>query len=101
MCVKIKCENNRKDVDTFYLIKDGKKIFLFDQGKRKGVEEYFGGSGVTIDRALKLPKNLSHNSDMRSDRALRRTIDKMPLYLRYVKKEYQISVMNTKRRNNK
>lgn len=91
--MKICCEIKNDNFDTFYLINGSEKIFLFNQGRRKGVEEYYGGHGVTIDRALKLPTSLGRFSDRKRSRAIRRTMDKLPSYLRYIEKQYGIKVM--------
>lgn len=69
----------------FYVTADGKKYYLFKQEYRKGVREYFRQDGVTLDRAL---NNGYANS------AVRRTIDKLPNYIRYIEKEYGIAILN-------
>ena len=86
MCMKIKCEDRNETTDAFYLVTDDEKIWLFDQVKRKGVTDYFK-RGVTINRALRPQKG------KRFDAKLGKTVDKLPLYLRYVEKEYGIQIM--------
>lgn len=90
----IYCETAEHGVHSFYLLNEGQKHFLFSQDYRKGVQEYFG-KGVTLKQSMNYSK--THN-----DSALVRTMTKIPVYLRYVEKEYQIEVLEqTKRRNSK
>lgn len=63
---------------------------MFKQPYRKGVQAYFG-NGVSIDKAL------NHNWN-KLDRAVMRTIDKIPQYVRYIEKEYGIAVLKQTKR---
>lgn len=92
MCMRICCEVKSNNIDTFYLMNGSEKIFLFNQNRRKGVEDYYCGNGVTLNRALKLP-SLGRGSDRKRSKALRRTMDKLPIYIKYIEKEYGIKVM--------
>ena len=56
----------------------------FSQAFRKGVDEYYG-RGVRIEKSIKYSK--AHN-----DSAITRTMDKIPMYVRYIEKEYDIEV---------
>ena len=96
MAPRICCSENKFGIDTFYLLYGKEKIFLFNQQHRNGVCKFYGGSGVPIDLALK-------NSRTNVDKAMRRTADKLPVYISYIEKEYEIQVLdktkNKKRRN--
>lgn len=68
------------------------EFYLFSQSYRKGVEEYYG-RGVRIDDAIKYPR--AHR-----DYAIIRTMEKIPMYEKYVEQEFDISVLNgTKKRS--
>ena len=84
MKAKIFCEATDRGAHSFYLISEGKTYYLFSQNYRKGVQEYFG-KGVYIDQSTKYSK--AHN-----DSAITRTMSKIPMYVRYVEKEYSIEV---------
>ena len=65
---------------------------MFSQDFRKGVHEYFS-KGVRIDEATDFSK--SHR-----DNAIRRTMTKIPMYIKYIEKEYGVEVLErTKRKN--
>lgn len=94
MKARIFCEITSNGIHTFYLSIDGLKYCLFNQDYRKGVQEYFG-RGVSINEAMKYSR--SHN-----DSAVVRTMSKIPMYVKYIEKEYEIEVFEqTKRRNSK
>lgn len=75
----------------FYLTYNGHDYFLFRQEYRKGIKEYFGRGGVELDRALK-------NNWNKLDTAVIRTIDKIPNYIRYIEKQYDIAILNKTRK---
>lgn len=92
MKATIYCEPTSKGVHSFYLIASGTEYYLFSQDYRKGVHEYFG-KGVRIDKATDFSKS-------RRDAAIMRTMTKIPMYIRYVEKEYGVEVLErTKRKN--
>lgn len=94
MKATIFCETTAKGINTFYLSTDGQRYYLFNQDYRKGVQEYFG-RGVSINEAMNYSR--SHN-----DSALVRTMSKIPMYVKYIEKEYAIEVFEqTKKRNSK
>ena len=70
----------------FYVKVDNNTYFLFRQSYRKGIQEYFG-HGVELNQALK-------NNWNKLDRAVLRTIDKLPSYIKYVEKEYGVAILN-------
>lgn len=70
------------------------EFFLFSQAYRKGVEEYYG-RGVRIDESMKYSRAYH-------DSAITRTMDKIPMYVKYIEKEYAIEVLErTKKRSSK
>jgi hypothetical protein len=91
----IYCEPTDRGVHNFYLLCDEKSYYLFSQDYRKGVQEYFA-RGVSINESMKFSK--AHN-----DSAITRTMSKIPIYVKYIEKEYAIEVYEqtkkTKRKN--
>jgi len=86
----IYCKPTAKGIHSFYLMVGTEEFFLFSQAYRKGVEEYYG-RGVRIEESVKYSK--AHN-----DSAITRTMDKIPMYVRYVEKEYDIEVFEKTKR---
>ena len=82
--------NDHSGNQDFYVKVDNVDYFLFRQSYRKGIKEYFG-NGVHIDKALK-------NNWNKLDRAVLRTIDKLPSYIKYVEKEYGVAILDKTRR---
>lgn len=92
MKTTIYCKPTSKGVHSFYLLIGIEEFFLFSQAYRKGVDEYYG-RGVQIDESINYAK--AHN-----DSAVIRTMRKIPMYVRYVEKEYAIEVLEqTKKRS--
>ena len=94
MKATIFCETMAKGIHAFYLLTNGQRYYLFIQDYRKGVQEYFG-RGVPINEAMNYSR--SHN-----DSAVVKTMSKIPMYVKYIEKEYAIEVFEqTKKRNRK
>ena len=92
MKTTVYCKPTSKGVHSFYLLIGREEVFLFSQAYRKGVEEYYG-RGVHFDESMNYSK--AHN-----DSAVIRTMKKIPMYVKYVEKEYAIEVLEqTKKRN--
>lgn len=92
MKTTIYCKLTDKGAHSFYLLVGRKEFYLFSQAYRKGVGKYYG-KGVCIDKSMKYSK--AHY-----DSAITKTMDKIPMYLRYIEKEYDIEVLEkTKKRN--
>ena len=85
MKTTIYCKPTAKGVHSFYLIVGTEEFFLFSQAYRKSVEEYYG-RGVRINESMKYSR--AHN-----DSAITRTMDKIPMYVKYIEKEYAIEVL--------
>lgn len=81
----IYCKPTASGVHSFYMIQNGQEYFLFSQDYRKGVQEYFS-KGVTLNESLNFSRT-------RNDSALNRTMTKIPSYIRYIEKEYDIVVL--------
>lgn len=80
----IYCKATEKGQHTFYLIADGREYYLFSQNYRKGVHAYFA-KGIRIDDVHDFSKS-------KHDRAVIRTLDKLPVYIKYVESEYGIAI---------
>lgn len=92
MKAMVYCEPTKRGVHSFYLVNEGRKYFLFNQNYRKGVHKYFN-KGVLLSQAINYSK--AHH-----DNALLRTMTKLPIYIKYIEKEYGIEVFEqTKKRN--
>ena len=83
--VIVYCQRNAKGMQDFYMDVHGEHFYLFSQGYRRGVDCYFS-AGVTVDRALDF-------SEAKHDRAIQRTMEKLPSYIKYVENEYGIEVL--------
>lgn len=91
MKTKIYCEPTDRGVHSFFMISDGQRYYLFSQDYRKGVQEYYA-KGVSLNESINYSR--SHR-----DRALVRTMNKIPMYVKYIEKEYGIEVFEqTKKR---
>ena len=92
MKTMIYCEMPEKAVHTFYMLNEGKIYYLFRQDYRRGVQDFYH-KGVLLDESLDYSK--AHK-----DTAIERTMSKIPMYIKYIEKEYGIEVLEqTKKRN--
>ncbi len=83
-----------KDRQSFYLVFQNKEYFLFTQKYFRGVKNYFYNK-VLLNDALDFARS-NH------DNALMRTMKKLPLYIKYIEREYGIQVLkSTIKRNEK
>lgn len=85
----IYCITTAKGEQTFYLMAQRTKYFLFAQAYRRSNKEVFG-QGVSLFDLRKLKKHCSYS--------VRHTIQKLPTYIHYVEREYGISVMEMTKR---
>ena len=83
MKTKVICKEFDKGTLSFYAIVDGKEYFLFQQGYKKTVYDYFM-KGVNVNATNDYSNAHSHT--------VRKTLDKLPSYIRYVEKEYDIEI---------
>lgn len=92
MKTKVYCEVSARGEHTFSLIHEGQEYYLFKQNYRRSVQRYYG-KGVLLDEAINFSK--SHK-----DCSVERTMTKIPMYIKYVEKEYGIQIFErTKRKN--
>ena len=89
MKTKIYCKEENWGNLTFYVSVDGKEYFLFEQDFKKSVKDYFK-RGVSIDGI--------NNYSLASGVAVRRILDKLPSYLHYVEKEYNVAIYEKSKR---
>lgn len=87
------CKVTAKDRHSFFLKKEDETIFLFSQTYRHGVANYYR-KGVSLKEAM--DHSRSHH-----DRALARTMTKIPMYIKYVEKEYGIEVFEQTKKKRK
>lgn len=90
MMTEIYCKQMVRGTHSFYLSTDEGDFFLFQQSFRRSVRDYFEG-GVRLDKAL-------DHSRANRDVNVIRTISKLPMYIRYVEKEYGITVLEQTKR---
>lgn len=86
MKTMIYCEPTERGIHSFYLVDNDERYFLFSQKYRKSVQDYYS-KGVSVNRSIDFSK--SHK-----DNALKRTMSKLPMYIRYIEKEFGILVLN-------
>lgn len=92
MKTMIYCEASDRGTHSFFMICEGREYFLFSQDYRKGVQAFYH-KGLRLDESLDFSK--AHK-----DTAIERTMSKIPMYIRYIEKEYGIEVLEqTKKRN--
>lgn len=83
MQAKIFCRTVAKGKQSFYMTVNGQKYFLFTQDYRVSNKEYFQ-NGVSISE-------INNYSGVHST-AVRKTLDKLPIYIRYVEKEFGVAI---------
>ena len=83
MQAKVTCKTTAKDTQTFYVNVNGKEYFLFEQEYRISVKKHFR-KGMTINQ-------INDYSNVTSN-AVKRTLEKLPSYIRYIEKEYDIAI---------
>lgn len=81
----IDCERTGNGMHNFYMEQDGIQYYLFTQKFKKGVDEFFR-NGVTLEKAQNRKK-------AKGDSAILRTMDKLPMYIRYAEKENGITAL--------
>lgn len=92
MKTQIYCQPTQKGIHSFYLVTSDGEYFLFNQNYRKSVHNYFC-KGVPLSGAIDFSK--THH-----DSALTKTMSKLPMYIKYLEKEFDIQVFKkTKKRN--
>ena len=74
-----------KGCHAFYVQVDGTEFYLFSQAYRKGVHSYFQRSRL-LDEAI-------HPGKAHNDNALIRTMNKLFTAIRYIEREYRITIL--------
>ena len=87
----IYCKTVAKGIQAFYIIVGSKTYFLFNQKYYAGVRNYFA-QGRRIDDLSSACKD--------RNAAVRRTANKLPSYLRYIEKEYDIVIYDKRVKQN-
>lgn len=90
MRTRIYCVPASDGKHHFYMTADWKDYYLFTQNYRKGVQNYFG-KGISLDEALDRSKGSR-------DAMVIHTMEKLPMYIRYIEKENKIAVLERTRR---
>lgn len=83
MQAKIFCRTVAKGKQSFYVTVEGKRYFLFTQGYRVSNKEFFQ-NGVSVSQ-------INHYGNVHST-AVKKTLDKLPSYIRYIEKEYGVAI---------
>lgn len=92
MKTMIYCRPTAQGIHSFYILTGDSEFFLFNQNYRKGVHSYFS-KGVRLDEACDYSK-------ANRDSAVIKTMNKLPTYIKYIEREYGITILNqTKKRN--
>lgn len=86
MNAKVYCKTTEKGIHSFYLKLQNETYYLFSQSYRKGVNDFYQ-NGVVLKEAL-------NHSKSRHDAAIERTMTKIPMYIKYIEKEYDVEVLN-------
>lgn len=76
---------------SFYLETNGLRYYLFSQKFYKGVSNYYSKKVLLFNAIDKTKSN--------RDTALLRTMSKIPIYIKYIEKEYGIVVLNKTAKN--
>lgn len=90
MKTKIFCENTEHGWHLFYIEDDGREYYLFRQRYHRGVGDFFS-SGVSLNKAMDFTK-------CHKDTAIARTMAKIPMYVRSIEKEYDVTILDQTRR---
>lgn len=83
MKTKVFCKELSRGTLSFYAMVNGREYFLFQQEFKKTVYDYFM-NGVNVSVTNDYSSAHSHT--------VRKTLDKLPSYLHYIEKEYDIEI---------
>ena len=84
------CIRNKGNNLDFYIKNKETEFFLFSQRLYKGVEKYFR-KGVSLNKAI-------DHSKCWDDYRIHRVMSKLPAYIRYIEKEYEIAFFEQSKR---
>ena len=83
MQAKVYCKTVAKGIQAFYVNANGKEYFLFEQDYRVSNKEFFRHGYYITDKV---------DYSKVTSTAVRKTLKKLPSYVKYVEKEYGISI---------
>ena len=92
MQAKVYCKTVAKGRQAFYVNANGKEYFLFEQDFRASNKEFFKKGYYLTDKV--------DYTRVRSE-ATRRTLEKLPSYIRYIESEYGVSIYEKTKRKEK
>ena len=92
MKARIFCKATNKNEQSFYMKANGKEYFLFEQDFRASNKEFFKKGYYLTDKV--------DYTRVRSE-ATRRTLEKLPSYIRYIESEYGVSIYEKTKRKEK
>ena len=84
------CKTTAKAKQTYYVSVEGKSYLLFEQDFRKSNKEFFE-KGVPVSEIGRYSN--AHSA------SVRKTLDKLSTYLRYIEKEYDVAIFGQCKRN--
>jgi hypothetical protein len=87
---KIYCKTTGHDQISFYIAQNGCEYYLFTQKYKRSAFEYYA-DGVTVSDALNSRKGTR-------DVAILKVMTKLPSYIRYIEREYDIIVLDKTQR---
>ena len=82
---KIYCRRNGTNTLDFYVTNKGYEYYLFSQKVYLGVEKHFK-NGVALNDAINHRKG-------RGDYMIHKTKSKLPIFIKYVEREYGIALL--------
>lgn len=91
--VVIICKKTEHGTQNFFLLNGTDEYFLFTEGYKKGVYDYYS-RGVRLDDANNFSKS-------KRNTALMKTMSKIPMYVKYLEREYDLEIFEKTKRKNK
>ena len=85
------CKTTAKAKQTYYVSVEGKSYLLFEQDFRRSNKEFFE-KGVSVNE-------IGRFNNVHSE-SVRKTLEKLPAYLRYIEKEYDVAILGQSRGKN-
>ena len=85
MTAKIYCEEQTRGMLTFFIRVNGKEHFLFAQKYKRSVQEFFANP-ITISNSIEFSKS-------RRDYAISKTMEKIPMYIRYYENLNNVAIL--------
>lgn len=82
----ISCKENSRGRLSFYLTAKDENYFLFYQKYKTGVNKLFS-AGMRLDEAIDF-------SRAKGDFAVLHTMEKLPSYIRYIEREYDVAIFH-------